>query len=129
MKPLDYVKLTIPSSPELSPDGQTLVFTVKTIFDEKNCYSSAIYKKNLKTGQFEKFTQGKNLDFNAKFSPDGKQLAFLSSRSDKIQLFVISINGGEAIQVTHFPTSIEDFRWSHDGKQLLVLVWFQKMNF
>ncbi len=121
MKPEDFVKLQVVSSPELSPDGQTVAFTVKDVNDKKNSYSSAIYVSNRKTGEIIKFTQGKGLDYNVKFSPDGKYLAFLSSRSEKSQLYVMSLLGGEATQVTHFPTSIEDFKWSYNSKQLLVL--------
>ena len=121
MKPHDFVKLKVPSSPEISPDATTVVFPLKEINEEDNSYSSSIYIKNLKNGEIERFTSGKKLDYNPKFSPDGNYLAFLSSRSEKTQIFVMKIDGGEAIKVTDFPTPIEDFRWNNDGTQFIVL--------
>lgn len=121
MKPEDFVKFVFPSTPEISPDGSEVVFSIKTIDQEKNSYKSAIYKKKLALDGYELFTEKKSLNFNPKYSPDGKYIAFLSSRNKKTQLYVISNSGGEAIQVSKFITSVSDFRWNHNSSGFLVL--------
>ena len=121
MKPEDFVKFIFPVTPEISPDGSEVIFSVKKIDEERNSYASAIYKKKLGMDGYELFSDEKFLNLNPKYSPDGKYIAFLSSRRKKIQLFVIRISGGEAIQVTEFSTSISDFSWNHSSSGFLVL--------
>ena len=57
------------------------------------------------------------------WSPDGKQLAFLSDREKKeqLQLYVVPSSGGPARQVTHLKGLLADPRWSPDGKQIAIL--------
>src|SRR5262249_26130089 len=57
------------------------------------------------------------------WSPDGKQIAFLSDREKKeqLQLYVAPASGGPARQVTHLKGLLADPRWSPDGKQIAML--------
>ncbi len=53
-------------------------------------------------------------------SPDGSRIAFLMKDKDGIvQLWTISPNGGEPLQLTHNPWSISSaFTWSPDGRYI-----------
>jgi len=55
-------------------------------------------------------TSDKN-DWDPKWSPDGSTLAFLSTRSEKTQVYTISIKGGEAEQVTFSERGVNSFEW------------------
>src|SRR5205814_7797670 len=56
---------------------------------------------------------------NPRWSPDGQWLAFLSNRQeDKNQIFSISPEGGEAVQLTKSETAVSNFAWSEDGKSI-----------
>lgn len=57
------------------------------------------------------------------WSPDGSQLAFLSDRvqEGQLQLFIVSVNGGAARQLTQVKGLLADPRWSPDGKTVAVL--------
>jgi dipeptidyl aminopeptidase/acylaminoacyl peptidase len=57
------------------------------------------------------------------WSPDGKQLAFLSDheKTQQLQLYLAPAGGGPARQLTHFTGLLADPRWSPDGKQIAVL--------
>ena len=122
MKTDDFVKFKFPTNPVISPDGSVVVFPIKEINEEANSYKSALYKKDLSKEGYQKFTEGKSMDFNPKWSSDGKLIAFLSTRSGSSQLYVISSNGGESTQITNFSASIVDFEWSSDNKKFLVIV-------
>ena len=50
------------------------------------------------------------------FSPDGKQLAFVRLADGKPQIFLIPIDGGEAIQLTKYKYGAGTPKWSPDGK-------------
>ncbi|MGZ6036565.1 MAG: alpha/beta fold hydrolase [Myxococcaceae bacterium] len=58
------------------------------------------------------------------WSPDGKQLAFLSNAAGKEQpqLFVADVSTGSVRKLTSFQGSLSSPRWSPDGKTLAVLV-------
>jgi dipeptidyl aminopeptidase/acylaminoacyl peptidase len=57
------------------------------------------------------------------WSPDSKQLAFLSDREKKeqFQLYVASATGGAPRQLTHLKGLLAEPRWSPDGKQIAIL--------
>ena len=57
------------------------------------------------------------------WSPDSKQIAFLSDceKKDQLQLYVASGMGGAARQLTHLTGLAADPKWSPDGKQIAIL--------
>jgi dipeptidyl aminopeptidase/acylaminoacyl peptidase len=61
-------------------------------------------------------TSGK--DEGARWSPDGKRLAFLSTRSGAQQIYLIALVGGEASQLTSVSGGAENIVWSPDGARL-----------
>src|SRR6185369_3586450 len=69
-----------------------------------------------------------------RWSPDGKSLAFLSSRPAETtapaagnaeparnQVYLLSMNGGEARRVTNLKNGVSVFRWSPDGTRLVAV--------
>ena len=54
------------------------------------------------------------------WSADGKQIAFLSDREEKNQLFILQARGGEAQKVTAFEKGVSSFLWSPCGKKIWV---------
>src|SRR5476649_2951239 len=57
------------------------------------------------------------------WSPDGKQIAFLSDREkkDQLQLYTAPAAGGPARQLTHLAGFLQAPSWSPDGKGLAIL--------
>ncbi|MHA2203741.1 MAG: S9 family peptidase, partial [Candidatus Hodarchaeales archaeon] len=122
IKSEDFVQLKIPNSPALSPDGRKLAFSIKKVNQKKNRYKSPIYLKIEGDNGYKQFTAGTHVDTAPQFSPSGEYLAFLSSRVEKgTQVFIMSVKGGEAVQVTTFPMGVMGFNWSHDSKLIHVL--------
>ena len=54
------------------------------------------------------------------WSPDGKQLAFLSGKDAKApkQIFLAVVDGSQAVQLTNDVEGIRSFQWSPDGKAI-----------
>jgi Periplasmic component of the Tol biopolymer transport system len=63
-------------------------------------------------------TNGKKSSQSPAWSPDGSKLAFISDRSDKRQIYLISPQGGEADAVTSLEDGVTSFSWSPDGKAI-----------
>ena len=117
----DFALLRFAEAPALSSDGK-LIFTIRSTNEEKNNYKGSLYLRSKGSGEYVQFSAGTHLDTMALFSPSGKLVAFLSSRTESgMQVFVMNIDGGEAIQVTKFPKGVVGFTWSHDNESLLVL--------
>jgi len=115
----DFVKLKFVTTPSLSSDGQKLIFAIRQVDEKKNQYSSALYLFDVFQNHFIRFTSGNSVDTNPQFSPDGKKIAFLSSRGENgMQIYCIDVNGGEAIPITKFPRGIIGFNWSHDSQKI-----------
>lgn len=121
VKSEDFVKLKFPNFPALSPDGKKLAFAVKSIDETKNRYKSGIFLKTEGQEPVIRFTAGTSVDSSPQFSPDGKYLAFLSSRAENgMQLYCMPVEGGEAKSVTNFPKGVVGFTWSNDSLTFLV---------
>jgi dipeptidyl aminopeptidase/acylaminoacyl peptidase len=61
-------------------------------------------------------TFGEKPSANPDWSPDGKWIAFTSSRSGKNNLYLLRVGGGEAEMITDVKSGVGGFAWSPDGK-------------
>lgn len=102
----------------LSPDGNTLVTSVDSIDSKSNKKYRHLFIRPTGSGSLRQFTRGEQNDSNPKFSPDGKLIAFLSSRKGRPQLWLIPVDGGEAWQLTELKGSVTAFEWSPDSKKI-----------
>jgi dipeptidyl aminopeptidase/acylaminoacyl peptidase len=100
----------------LSPDGRLLAFTVATADVDENRMRSAIWLMPSSGGQARRVTSGDQRDSEPRFSPDGRDLAFLSDHEGGSQIWVLHLAGGEPRKATAFPTEVNAFKWSPDGK-------------
>ena len=96
---------------DFSPGGEMIAYALgeKKEWDGKRNYNIWIVKGESKEN-LQLTTSEKN-DWNPKWSPDGSTIAFLSTRSEKTQVYTISINGGEATQVTFSERGVNSFEW------------------
>jgi dipeptidyl aminopeptidase/acylaminoacyl peptidase len=57
-------------------------------------------------------------DSSPQWSPDGKTIAFLSARGSDSQVYLLSMEGGEAHPLTKLSTGADLVKWSPDGKMI-----------
>jgi len=104
----------------LSPDESKIAMVVsepvKGTSSRRNIWIYNIIRKEI-----IHFTTSEKSDSRPRWSPDGKTLAFLSSRGEKTQICFIPVDGGEAQTFTESKTGIGSFEWSPDGKQIAFL--------
>jgi dipeptidyl aminopeptidase/acylaminoacyl peptidase len=106
---------------QFSPDGSRLAFVVAEPPKSEE-RASHIWILDNKTSGVRQFTYSPKSESSPRWSPDGKQLAFLSNRAeDQQQIYLMRVDGGEAAALTKGKRSIQSFEWSPDGKQIAFL--------
>ncbi len=108
------------SSYSFSPDGNDILLQVSKPNIEENGSETQLYLMPLQGGELRQITSSKSHNFGASWSPDGKQIVFLSTRSGKTQAYMINMHeGGEAYQITDMENGVSNPILSPDGKKLL----------
>ena len=113
----DLISLHRLSDPQISPDGKWITYTVATPMLEANRSSHDIWIVSAAGGEPRPLTRGGS-DMRARWSPDGKKIAFLSGRDGAPQVYWIGLEGGEATRLTSLSTGADNELWSPDGKSL-----------
>lgn len=113
-----WISLKSAGGPQISPDGKTVLYAVSSTDWANNSYDSEIWMVRQGEEPVQLTRTAKGSSFSARFSPDSRFISFLADRGDKNQLYIISVKGGEALQVTKDEDGIGSYEWSPDGKQI-----------
>jgi dipeptidyl aminopeptidase/acylaminoacyl peptidase len=105
-------------SPEISPDGRWIAYTVRETNWDDNAYDTQIWLADATTGATRQLTNAKKSSQSPAWSPDGTRLAFISDRTDKRQIYIINPVGGEADVLTSLEEGVSNFAWAPDGKAI-----------
>jgi len=111
----DFISLKRVTDPQVSPDGKLIAFVVTVMDREANGGNSDIWVVSADGGQARLLTSSPKADFSPRWSPDGKSIAFLSSRGGTFQIWMIPPAAGEARPVTNVSTGVSAFSWSPRG--------------
>jgi dipeptidyl aminopeptidase/acylaminoacyl peptidase len=119
VQPDDLFQLRFLHSAALSPDGARVAYSVATYDATDNVDYEQLWLLTTTTGEARQLTFGKTRNHSPQWSPDGKTVAFVSTRSGKAQIHLLPVDGGEARQLTEFKQGIGGAPvWSPDGRQL-----------
>jgi dipeptidyl aminopeptidase/acylaminoacyl peptidase len=113
----DLISMHRVAEPQVSPDGKWVAYTVATPDMEANRNASNIWVVATAGGAEIQLTRSGH-DSSPVWSPDGKSIAFLSSRSGDSQVYLLSTDGGEAHPLTKLSTGADMVKWSPDGKTI-----------
>jgi len=118
----DYFQIRRVSDPQLSPDGQFATYTVETTLLKEDKNEDRIWMVPAKGGDAIPLTAAGVSSSHARWSLDGKSIAFLSARDGgKTQVWLLP-RGGEAERLTDTPQDVEDFAWSPDSRRLVLVL-------
>ncbi|MBN2376868.1 MAG: S9 family peptidase [Sedimentisphaerales bacterium] len=103
------------SGPQLSADGQRIVFVLRKTDLEADRGRTDLWLVGADGSELRQLTSHEESDSNPRFSADGKSVWFLSTRSGTSQVWKIAIDGGEAVQVTDEPLDVGNLVVAGDG--------------
>lgn len=114
--PKEMLRVKSVDGVQVSPDGRHAAFTVSehAIGSGISEPRSEIWLAGADGKSAHPFTRGSY----PRWSPDGKWLAFLSSRSGETNIWRIPMEGGEPQQITRLRGGVGGFKWSNNGARL-----------
>lgn len=108
--------------PRVSPDGRYVAYVRVTVDRAANSYRHAIWLAPTDGGAPRRFTSGEKQDMMPRWSPDGRRIAFVSTRDEDIpQIYIIDLGGGEARRLTSRRHGVSQPAWSPDGARIAFL--------
>ncbi|HEX6550407.1 MAG TPA: S9 family peptidase [Gammaproteobacteria bacterium] len=116
----DLQKLVSIDDPQLAPDGRQLAVIVSRPDWKNDKSKSEIDLVDVTSGAIRVLTYNREGLGSPRWSPDGTRLAFLAKDAEtkQTQIYVMPMNGGDAVRVTDSKQGVDEFSWSPDGKQL-----------
>lgn len=109
----DFLAITSPEQPALSPDGSRVVFALRTTDHDGDRDTRALWQVARDGGAPKRLTHG-TADSTPVWSPDGSQLAFLRAGETGAQVWILPTDGGEPRALTSLPLGAGSPQWSPD---------------
>jgi len=123
----DLRRIVSVSEPRISPDGRRIAVVVATPNWKTDKADKEIDLIDVATGARRALTWKRKGLSSPRWSPDGTRLAFLAedagdggaAKDDaQSQVFVMPMDGGDAVRITSAKRGVDEYSWSPDGKRI-----------
>jgi len=103
---------------QVSPDGARVVFTLRSTDLDADKGRTDLWLATTDGAELRRLTTHPAADVNPRWSADGADIYFLSSRSGAMQVWRLPLSGGEARQVTDEPLDVGNLVVAPSGKHI-----------
>ena len=119
----DLMKFIWIADPQISPDGSRVVFTRVTVNDKQEDYETSLWTVATRGGEEPRRLTSGTRDSSPRWSPDGKHIAFTralerDARPQPSQIYLLTLDGGEARPITDLARGASSPVWSPDGTRI-----------
>jgi dipeptidyl aminopeptidase/acylaminoacyl peptidase len=124
LRPEELADRVVPSDPRIAPDGSRVAFSADPVGRNEEKKRSTLWLATA-DGSARKLTAGTANDRDPRWSPKGDRLLFISNRlapdQDEDRLFLLPMDGGEALPLSDLKGAMSRPSWSPDGRHVAVL--------
>jgi len=117
----DYYAVKSVGSPQLSPDGKTIAFTVTEYDLRDSTKDGQIWLMASDGSNLRQLTSNDETVSHPRWSPSGKSILYVAKDSitDKKQSYSINVDSREVTQLTSFAMGVSSPSWTPNGKSLV----------
>jgi dipeptidyl aminopeptidase/acylaminoacyl peptidase len=127
--PQDLFRLRIVTGLAISPDEKRVAYSLERMDAKANKYFKNIFMLDIASGESRQFTHGDQNDGQPVWSPDGSQMAFVSTREKKTGVYVMPSMGGAEKKLLEIEGSLASLQWTHDGRHLVFALRYNDSHF
>ncbi len=114
----DLLAIKSVSDPQFSPDGSLVVYVVSELDRTTEKTTTSLWLVPSTGGEPKRLTTTPGTNNHPRWRPDGKSIAFVSSRGGSSQVWLLPIDGGEPHQLTKLPIDVSGPIWSPQGDKI-----------
>src|SRR5215472_10150772 len=118
LKAEDIFNMQTASDPQISPDGQRIVYVRGFADIMQDRRHSNLWIINADGTNHRPLTTGLSNDSSPRWSPDGTRIAYISGEDGRSQIFVRWMDTGQTARITAIEFAPSGIEWSPDGKQV-----------
>lgn len=122
----DVFELEYASSPEISPDGQRIVYVRQFMDIMEDRVRGNLWIMNADGSDARPLTSGNRNDGSPVWSADGQKLLYVSSESGTSQIHCLWLDDGHSAVISRLPSAPRGIRWSPDGTQIAFSMFVRK---
>ncbi len=103
-----------------SPDGKWILYKLSVPNIEDNKIYHDLYAVSIDGKETIRLTEDKASEFNAIWSPNGKKIAYLSTKDGAPQIYVMKFPTKEVEKISNLENGVNTLAWSPDGKYFAI---------
>ncbi|GAB1308068.1 S9 family peptidase [Urechidicola sp. KH5] len=118
LQALDVFELEFASDPQIAPDASQIVYRRNGFDIMKDTPKGNLWILNSDGSNHRKLTTREVSESQARWSPTGDRIAFVSSTAEGSEIYMYWVANGQIAKLTQLPASPSSLTWAPDGKQL-----------